>query len=117
MNLACGSARAALGLIALFMLGETGGQNDRAIDQADDFEDGDVRRPARQTVAAMGPCSGFQEALLGQFLQDFGEQRQRDTVAVGDFLGAGAVPPCTARCFKAINPYRPFLVSFSMSDK
>ena len=71
------------------MLGETSGQDDGSVNGANHLERRDRLRRPGQPVAAIGPRQRLQQPDFGQLLQNFGQQRQRNPVAVGDRLGAG----------------------------
>lgn len=79
---------AAVALVAFGVIGEAVGKNDGSIDRPDRFERGDLVRIAGQAIAAPGALFGVKKALAGQFLEDFGEQGQRNVIGVGDVLSA-----------------------------
>jgi len=67
------------------------GDEERAVDGADDFEGGDGGRGAREGVAAVGAGVGDEDAGAGEGLKNLGEELRRDVVGLGDiFCGAGA---------------------------
>src|SRR5712664_1854443 len=68
---------------------EAGGQNDRTVDGADHFERGNLVGLPRQPIATIGSGQRLQQPDLGELLQNFGQQRQRNPVALGNGLSAG----------------------------
>ena len=76
------------GLVALVM-SEAGGEDDGAVDNADDFKNADEVGVPSKLVAAVGALDAQEEAGFAQLLKDFGENRQGDVIGVADFFGAG----------------------------
>ena len=83
--------RTSAAVMAFAVFREAGRKNNRAVDGADDFERCHLPRIARQAVSTVGPLLRPEETALGQLLQYLGQKRQRDTVGVGDILGAGCL--------------------------
>src|SRR5580692_2159672 len=62
---------ALVGVDAIPVFGETGGQEDRAVDGPDHVQRGYFARLTCQFVAAVGALFRAQKAVFDQFLQDF----------------------------------------------
>src|SRR6267143_4249241 len=61
---------------------------DRSLQRPDHLPDRDLRRPARQRVAALGPVGADDQPLLGEPLEDLGHELRRDRELLGNPLGA-----------------------------
>jgi len=80
----------ALAELVALIVREAGSEDDRAIDDADDFENADEIGVAGELVTAVCALDAKQKAGLAQLLENLGENRKRDMVGVADFLGAGS---------------------------
>ena len=76
------------GEVAGAVNGDATGDEERAVDGADDFEGGNLAGGLGQRVAAVGAGVGDEQAGAGEGLQDLGQQGRRDVVGLGDVLGA-----------------------------
>ena len=80
---------AAIRLVAGAVIGKAVGEDDGAINGANDFERGDALRGTGQPIATVGAGKRLDDAGFGQLLHDLGEQGDREMIGVGDFAGAG----------------------------
>ena len=79
------------GEVAGSVNGDAAGDEERAVDGADNFEGGDAGRGTGESVAAVGAGVGDEQAGAGEGLEDLGEELRRNVVGLGDVLrGAGA---------------------------
>ena len=77
----------------------------RPIDGVNDFESRNLACLPGQCIAAVHPRMGPKQTGFGQPLQNLGQQLGRNSIGVGDILGAQAgVSGCSARYLSAINP-------------
>src|SRR6267378_4045501 len=60
---------------------------DRSLQRPDHLPDRDLRRPARQRIAALGPVGTDDQPLLGEPLEDLGHELRRDRELLGNPLG------------------------------
>lgn len=91
MNFAKGLADGAfIGLGATgSMVGKAVRQDDRSVNRTDGVEGRDFARIATEAVAAVGALFRSKKSRFVQFLEYFRKQRERDVIALGNFLGAG----------------------------
>ena len=71
------------------MIREAMRQNDRAIDGPDYLKGVNRRRVPSQPVTAVSAMLGLKKTLTSQLLQDLGQEGERNSIGVSDFLGAG----------------------------
>lgn len=64
-------------------------EDDGSVDGADGVEGGNFACVAAKAVTAVGALFGAEEAGLVEFLEDLGQERERDVVALRNFLGTG----------------------------
>ena len=64
------------------------GDEEWAVDGADDFKGRDLGGRTGQGVAAVGAGVRDEQAGAGEGLQDLGQQRRRNVVGLGDVFGA-----------------------------
>lgn len=91
MNFAKGLADGAfIGLGATgSMVGKAVRQDDGSVNRTDGVEGRDFARIATEAVAAVGALFRSKKSRFVQFLEYFRKQRERDVIALGNFLGAG----------------------------
>jgi hypothetical protein len=94
---------------AVAVLSETRSQKNRAVDQPDHFERGDLARIAGHLVAAIGAVLGSQKSILGQLLKNLRKQRLRDSVQVGDLFGTRTLRPMHHQVLQGDEPVIRFL--------
>ncbi len=81
--------RAVIGLVADAVFGKAVGQDDGAVDGADDFEGGNALGIAGEAVASVGAGHGAENFRFGELLQYFSEQRDGEVISVRDVFRAG----------------------------
>src|ERR1700761_5782234 len=67
--------------------GDAAGDEQRAVNGADDLEGGDGGGGAGQCVTTVGAGVGDEDAGTGEGLEDLGQELRRDVVGLGDVLG------------------------------
>ena len=68
---------------------EAGGEDHGAVDSANDIEDANALGVAGKLITPVGALNTLEETGLAQLLQNLREDRQGDTVGLGNFFGAG----------------------------
>lgn len=98
------SNNAPLRVAALTMFGEAGGQNDRSINLANHFKRVNRLGRPRQPISAIRTLLASQQSGPNQLLQDLGEKRQRNPIALRNLFRASRTVP-----FALSSPHRQVL--------
>ena len=75
--------------LVAFVVGKTSGEDDRAVNGADDLENAEKMGIAGEFISAIGALDAGEKTSFRKLLQNLGEDRQGDMVGIADFLGAG----------------------------